>query len=516
MITRLRLDVFMVICILVFSHLIVSASDANKGDNRVIFPRAFAIAIDDLGWMEGSSLGNSEGPWRTGVRRSLDIRDYQPIVEIGKAMGIRLQGLFILGELDRLNIVAEKCPNASPFGSAYDNSPHVDRRQLDVMEYVKSNAAHLEFGLHGVGHEFWVDGERTRAEWYDLENNQPRDEMTMRNHLKCFAAIMSQYGLSPENGHSFPESFVPCAYGYYWNPQGSYSTGKIMSDFGIKYVNTLFSYIPELNPPPRGTGGFDNGVLVLDRFNYGNPWYELASLPRVPVEYYETDIIETHWPNLLAADDFLQADLNHKWISYLKEIQAQPNHYLAKNTEQLYSQWLYKRYTIVNETAPGKVTIENQSMPAEAEEYQLLSTMVLAIPLRENEHISRAVLDDEPIASYIEDSGYAYIYLSPLERKSYSFEYEIGVEPMDRFIYHSGTYNIYAVRDNGSAYEIDIKMYGSQNVEVRTPTAPISISSSNEYLFIDGYQYDEKNKLLSITITGRDIQGEHGTIILNF
>jgi hypothetical protein len=41
-----------------------------------------------------------------------------------------------------------------------------------ILDYIKKNAAHIEFGLHGVRHEFW-DAEThrpTRADWaYHLD-----------------------------------------------------------------------------------------------------------------------------------------------------------------------------------------------------------------------------------------------------------------------------------------------------------------------------------------------------------
>jgi len=491
------------------------AQEDSYHGKQILFPRAFAIAIDDLGWMEGSSLGDTGGPWRAGVRRSFDVRDYKPVVEIGQAVGVRFQGLFIMGELDRLGVVAKKCPTTSQFGTAVDNSPNIGPRQIEIMDYVKANAAHLEFGLHGVGHEYWVEGKRTRAEWYDLDNNAPRDENIMRKTLECFEDIMAQYGLTAANGHSNPESFVPCAYGYYWNPSASYSTGKIMSDFGVKYVNTLFSYIEELNPPPRASGGFDNGVLVLDRINYGNPWYELASLPTEPLESFETDIIETHWPNLLAADDFLQPAVNEEWIRFLRNVQAHPNHYLAKNTEQLYSQWLYKKHTLIEETDPGVVIIDNRQMPGEAYTLEKVSNLVLAVPLNEGESVSFAAIDGKPVAAYFEDGGFGYIYLPPLERSIFRFEYKTGKKQIERFVNNSGTYNVYSFLDQGSEIRIDLKMYGRQVVEIRTGK-PKYVISMNEHLRIESEKYDYGRGTVLLSLNGRNIQGERGTIILKF
>jgi hypothetical protein len=84
---------------------------------------------------------------------------------------------------------------------------------------------------------------------------------------------VAQYGISPENGHSFPESFI--SYGFYFNPGAEYSLGRVLSDNGVKYANTPYATIHGLNHPPLLDGGFDNGVLLLDRHNHGNLWYEL-------------------------------------------------------------------------------------------------------------------------------------------------------------------------------------------------------------------------------------------------
>ena len=52
--------------------------------------------IGQVGWMGGSSL-ETDGPWRAGIRRDFDVRDYKPMVEVGKELGVRFMSLFILG-----------------------------------------------------------------------------------------------------------------------------------------------------------------------------------------------------------------------------------------------------------------------------------------------------------------------------------------------------------------------------------------------------------------------------------
>jgi hypothetical protein len=494
-----------VLLITVFTRQIIS-QDA-------VFPRAFGVAIDDIGWNHGSSQGDEGGPWRAGVRRDMNIKDYMPIVEIGKAVGVRFLGVFVLCEMDRKNVCANY-PTTTIQGSKYDNTENVKDEQLEIMNYVKDNSAYFEFGLHGVGHEHFDNGIRTRAEWYDLQHHKPWTEQDSRDHLKCFTEIMSQYGITKENGQSFPESFVPCAYGYYWNPDGDLSTGKLMSEAGVKYVNTLFEEIPESNPPIEFGGGFDHGVLVINRYNYGNEWFKLGTLPSSPLEEYKSDIIETHWPNWLAQDYFLQGELNQQWIDYFKNIQKSKTHYLAKNTEQLFSQWLYNRYSKVNITQ-GKIEIDNTNMPQVVYDKNLLGNMVIKVQLNDGMHVSKALINGKPVSAYFEDEGYGFIYLPVLKKEHYKVIYKLGIKTQGRYVNNTGTYNIYDVKNESNEFSFSMKMYGIQQVKVICEN-PSKIESDNPNLKVNSYNYDKNSGTLMLEIYGRNMQGEKGTISLTF
>lgn len=479
---------------------------------RIIFPRGVSVNIGQVGWMGGSSLEETDGPWRAGIRRDFDVRDYKPMVEVGKELGVRFMSLFILGEFDRLNILGEY-PTSNPDGENWDNSEYIGPKQFEIMDYVKSNAANIEFGITGVLHEYWEDGVKSRAEWFNVEKQEPRDESIIRNNVVLLKRLMAQYGISAENGHSFPESFI--SYGFYFNPGAEYSLGRVLSDYGVKYANTPYATIRGLNHPPLLDGGFDNGVLLLDRHNHGNLWYEYAKLPDSIPSGIQTVVIESHWANWLAYDDHLQPALNKKWVDYLRNIQADKDHYLSKNTEQLYSQWLYKKYTKVSESTLGKVNIDNRSMIDDAYKYNLLGNMVLSVQLNEGEHVSSATIDGESIAAYFEAEGFGYIYLPPLGKKKYALEYTVGKNRMNRFINNTGTYNVYNVTDKKSTLEIDLKMYGEQVVEIYT-SKPASVTCSNEFLQVKDFKYNEELNIAYLTLNGRNIQGERGSIILKY
>jgi hypothetical protein len=486
------------------------AGAQNSLDLDVFFPRAFGIAVNQVGYMQGGSLDHEDGPWRAGIRRSFDVRDYRPIAEVGQAVGIRFMSLFALAEMDRLNIVAT-LPHATQAGTAFDNSANMGPEQIAIMDYVRDHAAHIELGVTGVGHEWWVDGVKTRSEWYDLNNRQPRDEAMMRRHLDVIRNILGQYRLNDEYGHSFPRSFS--ALGYYWNPDGDYSTGSLFTEYGVRYVNTKFGIIPELSPPPEKSAGFDHGVLVMDRGGYGNLWHAYAALPSEPVEAFETDLIESHWANWLAADDFLQPALNEEWIAFFRGIQEYPFRYLAKNTEQLYSQWLYREHTLVHLSDEGEAQIDNRAMPTQPYDYDSLGNLVLAVPLRHGEHVSRAVLDGEPVAAYFEDAGFGFLYLPPLQRRRYRLSWTLGDSPPPGTINNTGTYNVYGVTSDGSDLRFDVRMYGTQEVRFRVENR-FEVRSGHAGLAVLDQSYDTTAGELVATIRGHDVQGERGEVIL--
>ena len=482
--------------------------------NLIEFPRAFAFAIDDLGWNEGSdlSINNPSGPFRTGAKRKFDIKDYQHIVAVGKAIGVRIQCSFILSEMDRENVLA-KYPTTTYQREKWNNSRLVCDEQIHIMNYVIQEAANMEFGFHGTGHEYWPEeGIQKRAEWYNLIDKEPWPEESLRQHIEGYKEIMAQYGITPENGHSFPESFVPCAYSFYWNPTGDYSLGKLLNEVGVKYANTFFGQIPELNPPQDvNGGGFDHGTHVLNRMNYGNLWYELGTLPKVSLDFQGTDIIESHWNNWLAQDEFLQEEITNRWIQYYKEVQRFPNRYIAKNTEQLHSQWLYNKYTDVSEDISGNIEIDNSNMPEEVYANDTLGNMVLKIKLDTEKHISIALLNNDLIPAYFEEEGFGFIYLPILEKQKYTLKYTIGTEVMPLHVFNDGTFNVYSLKKQGNIVTVLLKMYGTQAIKIKC-SKPEEVVSLTNGLTIENYKYESATGMLNIVTNAINMQGTKGEI----
>ncbi|NJK98271.1 MAG: hypothetical protein HC905_28180 [Bacteroidales bacterium] len=96
----------------------------------------------------GSSLSIQNGPHRAGVRRTFEVFDYEAIANIGKALGIRIQGAFILSEFDKENSCAT-VPSSNWMGEKWDNRKNISNIQYDIMRFVQQNSAYIEMGMHG-------------------------------------------------------------------------------------------------------------------------------------------------------------------------------------------------------------------------------------------------------------------------------------------------------------------------------------------------------------------------------
>ncbi|MBR07364.1 MAG: hypothetical protein CMP48_06720 [Rickettsiales bacterium] len=483
--------------------------------NKIIFPRPFAIAIDDLGWMKGHDDGQEGyGPYRTGLSRNMTLDDYKAVVDLAKRAGVRLQGLFILGEMDRENFLGD-FPTTTFMRENWDNTENISDLQVEMMEYVKGVSSHLEFGLHGVGHEFWPEeGKRRRAEWYNTVDDHPWPEEEIRNHVKCFIRIMNQYGITMENGHSFPESFVPCAYSYYWNPDGTYSLGSVLGEFGVRFANTDFTKIPECNPPQEENGGgFDHSVHVMNRYNYGNLWSAPGKLPDTPLEEQPTDYIETHWPNLLFNAEESQEEITSKWTQYYQDVQSSEDRYCAKNTAQMHSQWLYNKYTKVTQTDEG-LELDNTAMPDKVYNGHFPSNLVLKIKINVNQHVTSASLNNKPIAAYYEDQGYGFLYLPPLLQKKYFLKYELGSDMISDTVWHDTTSNILEISHKEEETKIDLCWYGDQKLTVLTKSEPSELESNNPGITIKGWS--QEGDRIIIRLIAHDMQGEIGSIKIKY
>lgn len=464
-------------------------------------PTPLTVGIDDLGWKQGWSTDvtdDNDKPWHIDMQqgRMMGLEDYEALVYIGKAVNTRLQCLFIMSEFDRSNICAEY-PTTTEQGSKWDNSALVSDDDFKIMDYVKANAANMEFALHGVRHEYWKDGAKIRAE-FNGYGHKPWPYSDVQGHMECFKRLIDQYGIS------FPKSFVPPANGYYYNLSDPKDTGGLAASWGVKYAARSGRQLKE--------SGMDNGLLVLRRYQ-SIPWKGSQGVaPDDVIEdfYYEG----THWHNYLEKDPARNHEAGDRWIKWFNRIKDRPHRYVPKNTAQLFSQALYLKYTkkqIIN----NAVNIDNTEMPDWAYEKGLLGNLTFKIAIKPGTHINSSAIDGENIACYYEDQGYGYIVLPRLDKAKYVLTFFAGPTFMPNYVLNDGTYNVKKFETAEDSAKVSLEMYGTQDVKVILDGfVPKEVKSSNEALVVNSSKWDSKAKMFTVNVTAKDIQGVEGDLVI--
>jgi hypothetical protein len=473
--------------------LIASFLFFTTGAFAINIPKPLAIDIDDLGWKEGWDLHESGGPYRLGLPhgRMMTLQDYEVITYISKAVGARIKCLFIMSEFDRSNICAHY-PTTNEQGNNWDNSSLVNDEDFVIMNYIKENAAHIEFGLHGVRHEFW-DAEThkmTRAEWANNQKKRPYN--VLWGHLECFKKLIDQYEID------FPKSVRTAAANYYYNPDDPEDSGALMRAWGVKYA-TL---------PPDREYVTNHGLMVLLRSG-GIAW---DAPNRAPDNYPATEFMTSHWTNFVDLDPANNHQAGDKWITWFNKVKDDPNRYTAKNTAQLHSQFLYRKYSKIS-IEKNTVHIDNSEMPVWAYELDLLGNLLFKHKLEEGEHISSASLNSRDIACYYEERGFAYIVLPKLEKRQYTLTFTTGISDMPTYVLNNGTYNIDEFQGSAEHAMIGLEMYGTQHVKVKLLFEPRKVTSNNTGLEIKEWHYEAP--FINMLIQGRNMQGEKGVVTIN-
>jgi len=501
------------IMVLFYSGTELSAQE-KKGTASIVVPNPLTVGIDDLGWKQGwrwygekdlnkpHFINGPEGRW-------MGLADYEIIVDISRAVNTRLLCLFIMSEFDRSNICADY-PSTTEYGENWDNSSLVSDDDFKIMNYVKHNAAYMEFGLHGVRHNHWINGEISGEFARNNYNKNPYSVSELQKHLECYKRLIDQYGIS------FPKSFVPPRHCYYHNPDDSMDTGGLMASWGVKYVSWGHKFwrgYDENVVNPMSNCQLNHGVLVLER-DQAIPWK--GSLSVAP-DSISTDLCyeTTHWHNYIAASPEDNPSIGEKWIRWFNMIRDSPDRYLPKNTAQLYSQALYLKYAEIK-TDNNRVFIDNANMPDWAYEKEFVGNLVMKIPLTDGQHISSVSFDqDEQIASCYEERGFGYVVLPELKQKRYIVQINTGAQQLPNCVVNNGTYNVMQLETKPDAVSLVLEMYGTQNVHIRLADyKPHSVKSLSRDLTINFWNWNEQEMLCVINVTAEDIQGVQGKIIL--
>lgn len=302
-------------------------------------PIPIQIVIDDVGWWGGENGSARQEPYRTGIDRNHTLADYEAIALLGRQLNMRPQAAFILCEWDKENILRD-LPHSTWMGSSWDNNRWVGPWQEQAVQILQDNAAHIEFTLHGVGHEFWSADEQgewtfSRAEWFDQYGTM-REREEVLAHLDAYERIMQQHNLG-----SFPTSFVPCAFLYRF---GSSEFANLLQDRGTRFVSTPFGTMHGADEVDHKWFGFDGEVMTVDR---GSDLLEWDVIGTGPQGVLSGPICGMHWPNFLHQDPARNEEIVMAWVEFLRPYDSRQDRMLARDTAQFARQLAHHECTQV-------------------------------------------------------------------------------------------------------------------------------------------------------------------------
>jgi hypothetical protein len=310
-----------------------SSRRANAKGVTAVVPMPVQVVIDDVGWWSGHDGSLQQEPYRTGINRNHVPEDYEAIVHLGQRLGIRPQAAMILCEWDRDNIL-RTLPTSTWMGSNWDNRKWVGPWLEKAADIIRSNAAHFEMTVHGVGHEYWTDGKFTRAEWADSNGTmRPLDQVEA--HLDGYEALLNQNQLGP-----LPTSFVPTAFLHGFGPTDGHrqSLAEILKRRGVLYINTPFESMYNRAAVRHGVFGFDAGVITIDR---GQDLLEWNDIGKTPVGQLHGPTCGMHWPNLLHPEPERNLEVVEGWVRLLQPCHSAMETLLAADSESFRNQLVH-------------------------------------------------------------------------------------------------------------------------------------------------------------------------------
>ena len=345
----------------IFATVSKNEEDLKMSENHFIIPNALQIVIDDLGWMNGRDDRAEGGPSRTGMPRRHCAQDYIAVNELGKALGMRINCAFVIGEWDPDNRLG-RLPNFSKYGDRWDNAKYLDREELRRIVEVVNASEYIDLSIHGLMHGYYADfvDNKDASDFFYQENGVkymiPEEELRAR--LDAFFGLLEYHGVKKEIN-----SYVPSSALYIFD-----TMSKILAEYGVKYILQPFVHTDFGGEKPFLVT-LENGIITTDRNHFIENHTSIDNV--LPWDQCESDflalpkskcVIGSHFPNYLHRDPQRNGELTAAIASYVKSCADVFGSMMSRDLAFYSTQALYKRFARTEEK-DGTFTVDISGVP---------------------------------------------------------------------------------------------------------------------------------------------------------
>lgn len=324
--------------------MIVSEPKKNRLES-VSIPPPLLVVIEDVGWWNGHSRPEVNQPFRTGMSRMHRPEDYSAIIRLARHLKTQILAGFVLCEWDRTGVLRE-LPTTTWMGSQWPGCMAGHTYQAQVVSIINENPECLSVAMHGVGHECWIDGVASRSEFHDA-NGVMRDKDQVINHIRMFEKLLKASGLES----SFPQIFIPPALKHSFG-NGEQGFQKILSDFGIRHVLTVFEKAKQFAPPMSPFVTQECGVTLIERGLVPVSWDQVSAKPEFPFNH---PVIPLHWANILHPVPEKNAEVVDRWAEFLSDGARRNGFVFLPGVDAALSQIIFYQLTRIQPIKNGAI-----------------------------------------------------------------------------------------------------------------------------------------------------------------
>jgi hypothetical protein len=113
-----------------------------------------------------------------------------------------------------------------------------------------------------------------------------------------------------------------------------------------------------------------------------------------------------------------------------------------------------------------------------------------------------------------EQDGFAYVVLRLRDARRCEFEVEAGDGPSAPVVLRNGTHDVLDLVSDSTGLRVAVRMFGRQTIDVKVPFVPSRVDSGSPALIVRGLEYDRARGTARIDVSGRNIHGEEGELVI--